>query len=417
MKLRVQRYEVSRRLHGMLSLVDPAGVRAWHTHVGGGVCESEGFGVLWDGQRGLIGDMRSRSTETSNGLAAIQAQLNNLGREIKKVNEKVYDAQVGCEQCKGPHYTKDCPLKEEGKTLEEAYYMQFEVGEAQLTEPEIIHETTEKIFKIRDRMQWCVIDKRATLTRGVGPLNLKLEKRKDWDPVLPIGIAPGSLRLWTERSSNSSKAVYLSLKSVGMNLEVQNTCGNVRTSSRANTLTCSQIHNLLQRLDFGMKSSNLGRLWHPVEFRFRMDDLELSWDGSLSLTYHIGNSLHYQDLEWYEALEDSELKDKALRNKAIMKGSISGEKSCNDGWRRWESHEITYHDHDEIENETHDERQELCEAHELPVCNIRRFKMIKYSFGQDEEYVAVKEDEYDNLARTSNEACRAYQEIFRIMDE
>ncbi|GJT15752.1 gag-pol polyprotein [Tanacetum coccineum] len=68
---------------------------------------------------------RSISTETSDGLAAIQAQLNNLRREIKKVNEKVYAAQVGCEQCKGPYYTKDCPLKEEGKTLEEAYYTQF----------------------------------------------------------------------------------------------------------------------------------------------------------------------------------------------------------------------------------------------------------------------------------------------------
>ncbi|GJV34800.1 putative reverse transcriptase domain-containing protein [Tanacetum coccineum] len=68
------------------------------------------------------GTSRGRSTETSDRLAAIQAQLNNLGREIKKVNEKVYVAQVGCEQCKGPHYTKDCPQKEEGKTLEEAYY-------------------------------------------------------------------------------------------------------------------------------------------------------------------------------------------------------------------------------------------------------------------------------------------------------
>ncbi|GJT41901.1 mitochondrial proton/calcium exchanger protein-like protein isoform X1 [Tanacetum coccineum] len=67
----------------------------------------------------------TRSTETSDGLAAIQAQLNNLGREIKKVNEKVYAAQVGFEQCKGPYYTKDCLLKEEGKTLEEAYYTQF----------------------------------------------------------------------------------------------------------------------------------------------------------------------------------------------------------------------------------------------------------------------------------------------------
>ncbi|GJW27058.1 hypothetical protein Tco_0040869 [Tanacetum coccineum] len=69
---------------------------------------------------------RTRSTETSDGLAAIQAQLNNLGREIKKVNEKVYAAQVGCELRKGPHYTKDCPQKEEGKTLEEAYYTQFD---------------------------------------------------------------------------------------------------------------------------------------------------------------------------------------------------------------------------------------------------------------------------------------------------
>ncbi|GJX32945.1 hypothetical protein Tco_0242800 [Tanacetum coccineum] len=68
---------------------------------------------------------RTRTTETFDGLAAIQAQLNNLRREMKKVNEKVYAAQVGCELCKGPHYTKDCPKKEEGKTLKEAYNTQF----------------------------------------------------------------------------------------------------------------------------------------------------------------------------------------------------------------------------------------------------------------------------------------------------
>ncbi|GKA70528.1 hypothetical protein Tco_0776667 [Tanacetum coccineum] len=37
---------------------------------------------------------RTKSTETSDGLAAIQAQLNNLGREIKRVNKKVYAAQM-----------------------------------------------------------------------------------------------------------------------------------------------------------------------------------------------------------------------------------------------------------------------------------------------------------------------------------
>nr|GEV22153.1 hypothetical protein [Tanacetum cinerariifolium] len=78
------------------------------------------------------GTSRSRSNEPSDGLAAIQAQLNNLGREIKKVNEKikkvnekVYAAQVGCEHCKGPHYSKDFILKEEWKNLEEAYNTQF----------------------------------------------------------------------------------------------------------------------------------------------------------------------------------------------------------------------------------------------------------------------------------------------------
>ncbi|GJS24694.1 hypothetical protein Tco_0453326 [Tanacetum coccineum] len=92
------------------------------------------------------------------------------------------------------------------------------------------------------------------------------------------------------------------------------------------------------------------------------------------------------DYEWYEALEDGELKEEALRNKAIMEGTI------------------------EDDDESIDERQEIYgnETHELPVCNIRRFKMIKYLFGYDEEYVAVKDDEYDDLTSTRKDACRAY---------
>ncbi|GJV03016.1 hypothetical protein Tco_1336585 [Tanacetum coccineum] len=56
--------------------------------------------------------------------------------------------------------------------------------------------------------------------------------------------------------------------------------------------------------------------------------------GNLPGAYIIGNSLHYQDLEWYEALEDSELKDEALQNKAIMEGLINDEESSNDCWKR-----------------------------------------------------------------------------------
>ncbi|GJT08940.1 putative reverse transcriptase domain-containing protein [Tanacetum coccineum] len=45
--------------------------------------------------------------------------------------------------------------------------------------------------------------------------------------------------------------------------------------------------------------------------------------GKFPGTYIIGNQLHYQDNEWYEDLEDNELKDLALRNKASMKGLIN----------------------------------------------------------------------------------------------
>ncbi|GJW68233.1 hypothetical protein Tco_0122657 [Tanacetum coccineum] len=56
--------------------------------------------------------------------------------------------------------------------------------------------------------------------------------------------------------------------------------------------------------------------------------------GNLPGAYIVENSLHYQDYEWYDALIDCELKEQALRSKAIMEGSISVDESSNDGWRK-----------------------------------------------------------------------------------
>nr|GEU63685.1 hypothetical protein [Tanacetum cinerariifolium] len=56
-------------------------------------------------------------------------------------------------------------------------------------------------------------------------------------------------------------------------------------------------------------------------------------------------------------------------------------------------------------------------AQKLSVSMIRKFEMIKYSFEQEEEHVAIKEYEYDDLTRTSKDAMHAYQEIFCNMDE
>ncbi|GJU80250.1 hypothetical protein Tco_1282615 [Tanacetum coccineum] len=111
----------------------------------------------------------------------------------------------------------------------------------------------------------------------------------------------------------------------------------------------------------------------------------------------------------------------ALRNKAIIEGLIGDDESYNDCGRRWKSHEINYHDYNEgeYENETHKEGHEICgiETRKVLICQVKGYKMIKYPFNDEEEYVAVKEDEYDDLTITSDEAYRAYQEIFQMMDE
>ncbi|GJY00323.1 hypothetical protein Tco_0357341 [Tanacetum coccineum] len=84
-----------------------------------------------------------------------------------------------------------------------------------------------------------------------------------------------------------------------------------------------------------------------------------------------------------------------------MEGLIDEDVEPNyEGWKSWDDFENTNGDRKERE-------WELFDNHKLSVCNIRRFKMIKYSFRDDEEYVAVKEDEYDDLTCTSKDACRA----------
>ncbi|GJZ28132.1 hypothetical protein Tco_0572779 [Tanacetum coccineum] len=149
---------------------------------------------------------------------------------------------------------------------------------------------------------------------------------------------------------------------------------------------------------------------------FRIDTNIFDYETPICLAFNEFNYL-LKDYEWYEALEDCKLKDLALRNKASMEGLISDDddESCYEQRIRWNVF-TKYDDTYEI-NDDGNGREELCEVHEPPVCNIRKYKMIKYSFNNDDEYVAVKEDEYDDLTITRKEACQAYQEILRIMDE
>ncbi|GKA17505.1 RNA-directed DNA polymerase, eukaryota [Tanacetum coccineum] len=111
------------------------------------------------------------------------------------------------------------------------------------------------------------------------------------------------------------------------------------------------------------------------------------------------------------------LKIQIKKNKAIMEGFINEDEdeSRYEQMRQWNIY-TNYDDAYEI-NHGNNKREELCEIHKPPVCNIRKYMMIKYSFNNDEEFVAIKIDEYDDLIITKKEACQVYQEIFWIMDE
>ncbi|GKD89030.1 hypothetical protein Tco_1364537, partial [Tanacetum coccineum] len=51
--------------------------------------------------------------------------------------------------------------------------------------------------------------------------------------------------------------------------------------------------------------------------------------GNLPGRFRVGNTIQYQDYEWYEALEDSDLKDESLRNKVALEESMNQEKESS----------------------------------------------------------------------------------------
>ncbi|GKD81019.1 hypothetical protein Tco_1347858 [Tanacetum coccineum] len=137
----------------------------------------------------------------------------------------------------------------------------------------------------------------------------------------------------------------------------------------------------------------------PFNYKYRCSEWPTcSWKndgyyngGNLPGDYIVGNTLRYQDLKWYEALKDIKLKKEDLKNKAIMEGMI------------------------DEDNESSNE-DEVFDDHERPICYIRRFEMVKYSFRDDEEYVAIKESEYNDLTNKSKEVPRDLSHDGRRID-
>ncbi|GJV12834.1 putative reverse transcriptase domain-containing protein [Tanacetum coccineum] len=92
----------------------------------------------------------------------------------------------------------------------------------------------------------------------IGPVAYRLELPQELSRDLCCSTAATKEILWTVRSSNSNEAVYLSLKSVGMHVEVQNTRGNEdHYQEQIPPLVRKSTISYIVLMSW-MKSSNLG---------------------------------------------------------------------------------------------------------------------------------------------------------------
>ncbi|GJR84112.1 hypothetical protein Tco_0154897 [Tanacetum coccineum] len=142
------------------------------------------------------------------------------------------------------------------------------------------------------------------------------------------------------------------------------------------------------------------------------------------------------DHDWYDNLVDGELKTEALRQKVVYEKSwgnatIGVKRFC--AWLKRDNNlrpkDRSSGPHKNADNYHHaaphnvdigDKNvSSINQNNEMPPqCTIRRFEIIKYSFRSEEQFMGIKEQEYENDdGRSKNDACYAYQDIFRKMDE
>nr|GEX33637.1 hypothetical protein [Tanacetum cinerariifolium] len=144
--------------------------------------------------------------------------------------------------------------------------------------------------------------------------------------------------------------------------------------------------------------------------------------GELPGMARVGCMNYFQNHKWYNELADGVLKEEALIPKARF------EESCGDAtpgvmkfyaWLKssFENfHKLDYDEH-KMEHEGDEPTLSSKSTHDPSVYQVRSFKMIKYSFDDDDDNVAIKEHECFENSRTNIDACQAYRELFRIMDE
>ncbi|GJS34317.1 reverse transcriptase domain-containing protein [Tanacetum coccineum] len=117
--------------------------------------------------------------------------------------------------------------------------------------------------------------------------------------------------------------------------------------------TIEHIENFLEIVD-SLNVSNISSnqlkvsafLFYPTEAASKWEDRYCNI-GDLPGFIREGNSIRYEDYEWYDTIEDSELKEEALINKRILEESMNAMKESKEqGW--FDEYELMGDDDDDI---------------------------------------------------------------------
>nr|GEX32229.1 hypothetical protein [Tanacetum cinerariifolium] len=91
-------------------------------------------------------------------IAVITNKLDSLGKDMKKLKENVHAIQVGCENCRGAHLKKDCPIHEASrKSSPPRYYTRVDnrlpFGKKKPSLEELMNKHIEKSTRKRAKME------------------------------------------------------------------------------------------------------------------------------------------------------------------------------------------------------------------------------------------------------------------------
>ena len=65
---------------------------------------------------------RGAVNSVNDGMAAVIAKLDSLDRRMTKMDQTIHATRVGCENCGGPHLTKECDRDENGNKKAQIFY-------------------------------------------------------------------------------------------------------------------------------------------------------------------------------------------------------------------------------------------------------------------------------------------------------